>query len=76
MHSFCAPLGQNTRCYIRICSGAAIRFVNMVEFFSFIGSLVGVSLIAKCLGAGLRGQIFAVIVCATIPEGVLEASGQ
>src|ERR1700739_2550624 len=32
------------------------RFVNMVEFFSFIGSLVGVSLIAKCLGAGLRGQ--------------------
>jgi len=51
------------------------RFVNLVNFFSFIGCLIGVSLIAKKLGAGRRGQILAVIVCATIPEGVLEASG-
>lgn len=51
------------------------RFVNLVEFFSLIGSLVGVSLIAKMLGAGPRGQAISAIVCATIPEGVLEASG-
>jgi 4-amino-4-deoxy-L-arabinose transferase-like glycosyltransferase len=51
------------------------RFVNLVEFFSFCGCLVGVSLAAKMLGAGVRGQILAAIVCATIPEGVLEASG-
>lgn len=51
------------------------RFVNMVEFFSFLGCVVGVSLIAKMFGAGPRGQAFAAIVCATIPEGILEASG-
>ena len=51
------------------------RFVNLVEFFSLCGSLIGVSLIAKMLGAGPRGQVLAAVVCATIPEGVLEASG-
>ena len=51
------------------------RFVNMVQFFSMSGCLIGVSLIAKSLGAGPRGQALAVVVCATIPEGVLEASG-
>jgi 4-amino-4-deoxy-L-arabinose transferase-like glycosyltransferase len=51
------------------------RFVNLIEFFSMLGCLVGVSLIAKMLGAGPRGQVLAVVTCATIPEGVLEASG-
>ena len=51
------------------------RFVNIVEWLSLIGSLVAVSLIAKRLGAGPRGQILAAIVCATIPKGLLEASG-
>jgi Dolichyl-phosphate-mannose-protein mannosyltransferase len=51
------------------------RFVNFVEFFSLVGSMIGVSLIAKKLGAGPRGQVLSAIVCATIPEGVLEASG-
>jgi 4-amino-4-deoxy-L-arabinose transferase-like glycosyltransferase len=51
------------------------RFVNLVEVFSYAGSLVGVSLIAKLLGAGFRAQVLAVVVCASIPEGILEASG-
>lgn len=51
------------------------RFVNLVEFFSMLGSLAAVSVIAKKLGAGLRGQALAAVVCATIPEGILEASG-
>jgi hypothetical protein len=51
------------------------RFVNFVEWFSFVGTLVGVSLIAGALGAGRRGQVIAVVVCATIPTGILEASG-
>jgi hypothetical protein len=51
------------------------RFVNLIEFFSLLGSVIGVSLIAKMLGAGPRGQILAAVVCATIPEGILEASG-
>ena len=51
------------------------RFVNFIEWFSFLGSLVAVSLIARKLGAGIRGQVLAVVACATIPEGLLEASG-
>jgi hypothetical protein len=51
------------------------RFVNFVEFFSMLGALLAVSLIAQKLGASPRGQILAVLVCATIPQGLLEASG-
>jgi hypothetical protein len=51
------------------------RFVNMVQFSSMAGCLIGVSLIAKSLGASPRGQALAGVVCVTIPEGVLEASG-
>jgi hypothetical protein len=51
------------------------RFVNTVEWLSLLGSLIAVSLIAEKLGAGLRGQALAAVACATIPEGVLEASG-
>ena len=51
------------------------RFVNMVEFLSFLFSAIGVSLITKLLGAGPRGQVLAAIASVTIPEGILEASG-
>lgn len=51
------------------------RFVNFVEFFCMLGSMIAVSLIAKKLGAGPRGQILTAVVCATIPQGLLEASG-
>jgi Dolichyl-phosphate-mannose-protein mannosyltransferase len=51
------------------------RFVNFVEFFSFLGCMVGASYAAKLLGAGWWGQSLAAVIAATIPEGVLEASG-
>lgn len=51
------------------------RFVNFADWLSLLGSLVAVSLIAQILGAGIRGQVLAVVACATIPEGLLEASG-
>ncbi len=51
------------------------RLVNLVALLSMIGTITGVSLIAQQLGAGIRGQLFAAVAIATIPEGVLEASG-
>src|ERR1700688_1099892 len=42
------------------------RFVNMVEFLSFLFSAIGVSLITKLLGAGPRGQVLAAIASVTI----------
>jgi hypothetical protein len=51
------------------------RLVNLVEWSSLCGSIIGVSLIARHLGAGIRGQILAAVACLAIPEGILEASG-
>lgn len=51
------------------------RFVNLVEFFSYLGCALCASLIAKFLGAGRNGQVLAGIVALTIPTMILEASG-
>ena len=50
------------------------RFANFIQWFSMVGSIVGVSLLAKELNASIRGQIFAAVVCATIPMGILQGS--
>jgi len=39
-----------------------------------LGSILGVSLVAKKLGASATGQLFASVFCATIPMGVLQGS--
>lgn len=50
------------------------RFANLVQWFSMVGSLIGVSLIAQSFGANRRGQIFSALFAATIPMGILQAS--
>lgn len=51
------------------------RLDNLVQWSAFLGSIVGVTAIARSLGAGRRGQVLAAVLCATIPEGILGASG-
>jgi hypothetical protein len=50
------------------------RLANFVEWFAMLGSLVGVSLVAKQLGAGTVGQLIAVVFTATLPMGIVQAS--
>lgn len=50
------------------------RLVNLVQWASMLGSLIGVSLIARQLGASTRGQLLTAFVCATIPMGILQSS--
>ena len=50
------------------------RFANLIQWFSMLGSIIGVSMIAKILGSDRRGQILAAILAATIPMGILQAS--
>ena len=54
--------------------GAGDRFVNLVQWFSMLGSLLGVSLIAERLGADRRGQVFAAVIAVAIPMGILQAT--
>jgi hypothetical protein len=51
------------------------RLDNMVQWGGFLGSVVGVTLLAQLMGAGSRGQVLAAVLCVTIPQGILEASG-
>jgi Dolichyl-phosphate-mannose-protein mannosyltransferase len=47
---------------------------NLVQWFAMMGSIVGITLIAKLLGAGARGQLVTAVVALTIPIGIVEAS--
>jgi hypothetical protein len=52
---------------------AGDRLVNLVQWASMVASLVGVSIIARQLGAGRRGQLLSAFACATIPMGILQS---
>jgi hypothetical protein len=51
------------------------RFINLITCAAFLASIVGVSALAGALGLGTRGQAFAALFCATLPNGILQASG-
>ncbi|MCC7202829.1 MAG: glycosyltransferase family 39 protein [Nitrospirae bacterium] len=50
-------------------------FANLVQWFSMIGSIIGVTLIVQQLGGDMRSQILAAVITVTIPMGILQASG-
>lgn len=58
--------------HLQLLSGGD-RLANFVQWFSMLGSLVGVSLIARQLGANARGQILSCVMCATLPMGLLQS---
>lgn len=70
---FHPPFAEFAIMHLQILSGGD-RFANLIQWFSSIGSIIGVSLIAKELNATVRGQVFAAVFCATIPMGILQAS--
>lgn len=70
---YSAPWSGFVVMHLHILSGGD-RFANLVQWFSMVGSLIGVSLITKQLGGDLRAQVFSVVLCATIPVGILHAS--
>ncbi len=50
------------------------RFANFIQWFSMIGSLMGISLIAHQLGINRWGQLLAALLTATLPMGILQGS--
>jgi 4-amino-4-deoxy-L-arabinose transferase-like glycosyltransferase len=67
------PWSEFAITHLYLLSGSD-RFVNLVQWMSMIGSLICVSLIAREFGLGRTGQILTVVICATIPMGILQAS--
>lgn len=53
---------------------AGDRLVNLVQWMSMVGCLIGVSLIAARLGASRQAQALAALFAATLPMGILQAS--
>jgi len=53
---------------------AGDRLVNFVEWLAMVGSLVGAAMVARQLGGGRPAQLLAVVVTATIPMGIAQAS--
>jgi hypothetical protein len=51
------------------------RFVNLLACAAFAGCIVAVSAIAREMGLSLRGQAVAALLCATLPNAILQASG-
>jgi hypothetical protein len=51
------------------------RLANFVQWASMLAALPMVSLIARYLGANRDGQVLAAVFAATLPVGILEASG-
>ena len=47
---------------------------NLVQWFAFLGCIIGASAIAESLGTRRRGQIYAAAVAATVPMAILQAS--
>ena len=50
------------------------RWVNFIQWFSSLGCMIGVSLIAVRLKAGVFIQAFAALITATIPMGILQST--
>ena len=67
------PWAELAMLHVQLLSGQE-RAVNFVQWLSMLGSVVGVSLVARQLGAGPRGQLIAAAFAATLPMGILQAA--
>jgi hypothetical protein len=61
------PWSEFTIMHFQILSGSD-RFANLAKWFSMVGSIIGVSLIAKQLDADLRGRVFSAKVGLSLEE--------
>jgi len=67
------PFAEFLLLHLQLLSGSD-RAANLVQWSALAGCLVGVSLLAQRLGAGVRGQVMAAVFAGTLSMAVLEGS--
>lgn len=67
------PLAEIIIMHLQILSGGD-RFANLVQWLAMLSNIIGVSLIAKQLGAKQQGQLLAAVFSATLPMAILQGS--
>jgi len=70
---YLGPWAEFCVLHLQVLSGGD-RFSACVQYFSMLGSVIGVSRVASKLGATGQGQLFASVCCVTIPMGILQGS--
>ena len=69
-----SPMAEYLMLHTYVISGGD-HFINLLTFAAWLFSTIAVSSVAGALGRGSRGQAIAALFCATLPNGVLQASG-
>jgi hypothetical protein len=70
---FMPPAAEWIILHLQLLSGGD-RFANLVQWGALAGSVIGVSWIARLLGARYWGQTFAAVAAGTLPMALLQAS--
>jgi 4-amino-4-deoxy-L-arabinose transferase-like glycosyltransferase len=68
------PFNEYVILHFQLLAGSD-RFANMAQWLAYVGYILAVSLIVRELGGGIRAQVLAAVFSATIPTGLLGASG-
>jgi hypothetical protein len=68
------PLAEYLMLHTWLLTGGD-RLVPLITTAAFCGCIVGTSAIAGALGLSSRGQAVASVICATLPNAILQASG-
>ena len=67
------PWGEFAIMHLQALAGSD-RFAPLVQWVGMLGCLIGVSLIVQEFGYDTKRQLFAAVIVATIPAGILQST--